>query len=62
MLAGTMRIGDKSAPISDGRLRGEQITFTVGGTTYTGKVNGATIEGTATTGSSSARWTATKVK
>ncbi len=62
MLAGTMRIGEKSAPISDGRLRGDQISFTVGGTKYTGKVNGTTMAGTATTGSTTTQWSATKVK
>jgi hypothetical protein len=62
MLAGTMRIGDKSAPISDARLRGDQISFVVGGVKYTGKVNGASMSGTAATGSSTTSWTATKVK
>jgi hypothetical protein len=62
MLAGTLRIGEKSAPISDARLRGDQISFTVGGVKYTGKVNGATMGGTATTGSSTTQWSATKVK
>lgn len=62
MLAGTMRIGEKSAPISDARLRGDQISFTVGGVKYTGKVNGTSMGGTATTGSSTTPWTATWVK
>jgi hypothetical protein len=62
MLAGTMRIGDKSAPVSDGRLRGEQISFTVGGVTYMGKVNGTSMSGTAATGSNTTPWTATHVK
>ena len=53
MLAGTMRIGDKSAPVSDGRLRGDQISFAVGGVKYTGKVNGAAMSGTAATSSRS---------
>ena len=62
MLSGTMRIGQKEAPISDGRLRGDQFSFTVGGTKYTGKVNGGTLDGTATTGSTTAKWTATRVQ
>jgi hypothetical protein len=62
MLSGTLRIGEKNAPISDGRLRGDQITFTVGGMKYTGKVNGTTMGGTATTGSNTTQWSATKVK
>jgi precorrin-6B methylase 2 len=43
MLSGTLG----SAQISQGRLRGDEITFTAGGTTYTGKVEGNTIRGTA---------------
>ena len=39
-------------PISDGRLRGDEFTFTAGGTQYTGKVSGNQIQG--------ARFTATK--
>jgi hypothetical protein len=57
MVTGTIRIGSASTPITDGRLRGEQITFTAGNTKYTGKVNGTTMEGTASNGS---KWTATR--
>jgi Methyltransferase domain len=32
--------------VSQGRLRGDEITFTAGGTTYTGRVDGNTIRGT----------------
>lgn len=39
-------------PITDGRLRGDELKFTAGGTHYTGKVSGQTIQG--------GRWTATK--
>jgi precorrin-6B methylase 2 len=46
-----------SAAISDGRLDGDQISFTAGGTKYTGKVNGTMIEGTLSTGGA---WAATK--
>jgi hypothetical protein len=63
MLAGSMRIGEKPpVPILDGRLRGDQISFTVGGVKYTGKVNGTSMAGTATTGSSATQWAATWVK
>jgi hypothetical protein len=60
MLSGTLRNGSGTVEITDGRLRGDRIGFTAGATTYTGKVNGTTIEGTATTGSASVRWTATR--
>jgi precorrin-6B methylase 2 len=35
-----------STQVSQGRLRGDEITFTAGGTTYTGRVDGNTIRGT----------------
>ena len=44
-------------PIADGRLRGDQITFTVGGAKYTGTVSGNTIKGS---GGSGGAFTATK--
>jgi precorrin-6B methylase 2 len=39
-------------PITEGRLRGDELTFKAGGQEYTGKVTGKTIQG--------GRWTATK--
>ena len=36
-----------SQMISQGRLRGDEISFSVGGATYTGKVDGNSIKGTA---------------
>ena len=39
-----------SAPITDGKLRGEEITFKVGATEYTGRVNGNVIEARASGG------------
>ena len=56
MLAGTVKNGNVIAPITAGRLTGDSITFTAGGTTYTGKVTGGKIEGTAGT----AKFEATK--
>jgi SAM-dependent methyltransferase len=47
MVSGQVKTGNVVAPISAGRLKGDQITFTAGGTTYTGKVTGNRIEGTA---------------
>jgi precorrin-6B methylase 2 len=46
-----------STPLTTGRLNGDQITLQVGGTTYTGTVNGNSMKGTSTSG---AAWTATK--
>jgi precorrin-6B methylase 2 len=41
-----------SQAISEGKLRGDELTFKAGNTTYTGKVNGNTIQGSG--------WTATR--
>jgi hypothetical protein len=51
-----------TAPISGGRLKGEQITFKVGDTEYTAKVSGDRMEGTATTAGKTQGWTATRTK
>jgi hypothetical protein len=48
-----------STAITGGRLRGDEITFTAGGTKYTGRVNGNSISGTMS-GGSSGSWAATK--
>ncbi len=55
MVTGTLG----SAPIT-GQLRGEQITFDVGGVEYTGRVNGNTIVGTSMQGGRATPFTATK--
>jgi len=55
MLAGTLG----SDKISEGRMRGDQISFTAGGTKYTGKVTGAAMEGTAT-GTHAGAWKAAR--
>ena len=51
-----------ATPIASGRLSGEQISFNVGETQYTGKVSGDRMEGTATTAGKTQNWTATKGK
>ena len=48
-----------TTPISNGRLRGDEISFDVGQAKYTGKVSGATMKGTIT-GGPGGSWTATK--
>jgi hypothetical protein len=46
MLTGTLKTGSNAAQISNGKMTGDQISFTVNGVQYTGKVNGNTMEGT----------------
>jgi SAM-dependent methyltransferase len=45
MVSGTLRSGNVSTPISNGRLNGDQISFTAVGNQYTGYVNGNVMEG-----------------
>src|SRR5450830_203057 len=59
MVTGTLKTGGNATPIANGRLRGDQISFTAGGAQYAGRVNGNTIEGTLK-GGSSGNWSATR--
>jgi precorrin-6B methylase 2 len=54
MISGTLG----TTPI-EGRLRGNEITFTAGTAKYTGRVNGTSMQGTAT-GGNGGNWTATR--
>jgi precorrin-6B methylase 2 len=56
MVTGTLTTNGKPVPVTNGRLRGDQITFVAGGTTYTGRVNGNTMQGT----QNGTAWNATK--
>ncbi len=60
MITGTLKTGDASTPISNGKLRGSEISFTAGGTRYTGQVSGNAIEGTTKAGANSGKWSATR--
>lgn len=60
MLTGTLTAGGRGVPIAGGRLRGDQISFSVAGAEYTGRVNGDAIEGTMKSATGSAAWRATR--
>jgi SAM-dependent methyltransferase len=47
-------------PIADGKLRGDQIRFTVGSAEYTGRVGGNRIDGTVRGGGPVTMWSAVK--
>jgi hypothetical protein len=55
MLSGSL--GNNS--ISEGKVRGREVTFTAGGVKYTGHVDGNTMTGSAT-GGNGGSWTATR--
>jgi precorrin-6B methylase 2 len=57
---GKLTSGGAAASISDGALHGDAISFTVGGTQYTGRVNGNTMTGTFKAAGKTGEWTATR--
>jgi hypothetical protein len=62
MLSGTLTLNGKSTPISDGKMLGDQITFSASGTVYTGRLTGNVMEGTAKANGSSVPWSATRTE
>ncbi|MBX3664336.1 MAG: class I SAM-dependent methyltransferase [Burkholderiales bacterium] len=60
MVHGSVGSGGKLAPVLNGRMRGEDISFTAGPGRYAGKVNGDRIEGTVTAGGKTSPWVATR--
>ena len=59
-ISGTLKSGNVSAPISRGRLSGDQIHFMAGGAEYRGRVNGNEIEGTVKSSGKSSAWKASR--
>lgn len=57
MVSGTLNSGTPA----EGKLRGEEISFTAGGAQYVGRVSGNTMQGTFTSGGTTGTWTATRV-
>ena len=60
MVQGTLRSGANALPISNAKLRADQFSFSAGGASYTGRVNGNNIEGSVSTGGNTAAWNATR--
>jgi len=56
-LTGTLTAGGARTPVTHGRLTGDRIRFTVGGTEYVGRVDGDTMSGELT-GHATGAWTA----
>jgi SAM-dependent methyltransferase len=62
MVYGTLKTDDKTSIITEGRLNGNLITFSVNGATYSGKVTGGKIiSGKLTSGSVKRDWIATRL-
>ena len=61
-VSGTLAAGGTSSAIANAKLRGDQLTFTVGATEYSGRVVGDRIEGVAINGSGKQSWTASRTR
>ena len=59
IISGTLTSGGNPTPITNAKLRGDEISFTASGAQYTGHVNGNVIEGTVK-GGSDGKWRATR--
>jgi len=62
MVTGSYAAGGNTLPIVGGRLRGDQITFSAGTDQYRGRVNGAVIKGSVTSGGKEGAWRATRTR
>lgn len=60
MVSGTLTSAGRVSKLLNGKLNGDQITFTVNGQTHTGRVSGERIDGTIKAGASSNAWSATR--
>jgi SAM-dependent methyltransferase len=60
-VSGSLNSDAGTVPIANGRLRGDQITFTAAGVDYVGRVNGDAITGEMKGGNAGA-WSATRVR
>jgi precorrin-6B methylase 2 len=60
MLSGSVKSSSSTTPIADGRMRGDQISFSVAGARYAGRIAANTIQGTVTAGGNKSTWSATR--
>ena len=60
MVQGTLKAGANALPISNAKLRADQFSFSAGGASYTGRVNGNSIEGSVNTGGNTTKWSAAR--
>ena len=55
---GTIKNGNVVTPVTNGKLKGTEISFTAAGAEYTGKVDGNMIEGVSKSGPTENKWQA----
>ena len=59
-VTGDLKTGETVAPITEGKLTGNEIAFKAGERTFRGRVNGNAIEGTMEAGGKETPWRATR--
>ena len=59
-VAGSLSNGAASTPVAGGKLVGDQISFSVGGALYKGRVSGDAIEGTISVDGKTEKWSAAR--
>jgi SAM-dependent methyltransferase len=58
--SGTLAAGGNTTTITNGKIRGDELSFTAGSAQYTGRVAANTITGTVKSGANSSNWRATR--
>ncbi len=58
--SGTFKSNTTTLPVTDGGLNGDVISFSAGGASYSGRVSGSAMQGSITSGGSTAPWSATR--
>jgi precorrin-6B methylase 2 len=62
MISGTLKTGKKKIKITDGKMNGNQITFTVDKDKYAGVVNGSSMNGTILSSRNNSKWNALRTR
>lgn len=60
MVSGTLKSGNAITPLTEGRIKGDQISFKAGAAQFSGRVNGNVIEGASKSGGNESPWRATR--
>ena len=60
VISGRLKTGNVIAPITNGKMSGDRIAFSAGGTQYTGTVAGNAIDGASKADGGEAKWQATR--
>ncbi len=58
--SGELKSSTNLLPVTNGKLSGDLINFSVGSIKYTGRVSGSTMQGTYESGGSTTQWNATQ--